>query len=83
MTNSKKLIARVQPEELENGKQPYPFFIFEDGTIGRQDFWKGTPERLLGFSDEPYTQEVNFFFDEFMPYVEKEYRIKDKNVTAQ
>lgn len=28
---------------------PYPYHIEDDGTVGRQDFWKGKPARLLGF----------------------------------
>lgn len=28
---------------------PYPFVVQPDGSIDGQDFWKGEPERLLGF----------------------------------
>lgn len=29
---------------------PYPFFIEENGNVGRQDFWRGKPLRLQGFN---------------------------------
>lgn len=28
---------------------PYPWHIENDGAVGRQDFWHGTPSRLVGF----------------------------------
>jgi hypothetical protein len=28
---------------------PYPFHVEPDGSIARQDFWRGEPLRLLGF----------------------------------
>lgn len=40
----------VQPRELDNGTLPYPFFIDETGLVGRQDFWKGKPYKLMGFN---------------------------------
>lgn len=31
-------------------EMPYPFHITDElGAVGRQDFWKGEPARLLGF----------------------------------
>lgn len=29
---------------------PYPFFVGEDGKVGRQDFWKGKPYRFIGLA---------------------------------
>lgn len=29
---------------------PYPFFIDLKGMVGRQDFWKGKPLKLIGFN---------------------------------
>jgi hypothetical protein len=29
---------------------PYPYFINQKGMVGRQDFWKGKPFKLIGFS---------------------------------
>lgn len=30
-------------------KLPYPFFVNEDGNVGRQDFWRGAIVRVIGF----------------------------------
>jgi len=46
----KKKTIGIQPEEKENGTLPYPYFINEKGFVGRQDFWKGNPYKLIGFS---------------------------------
>ena len=41
---------RIQPESRPNMTLPYPYFIDEKGNVGRQDFWKGNPKKLIGFS---------------------------------
>lgn len=46
---------RIQPREREDGTLPYPFFINADGNVGRQDFWKGRPLKLVGFNGKPNT----------------------------
>jgi hypothetical protein len=35
------------------GPTPYPYIISEKGFVGRQKFWKGTPQKLLGFHSTP------------------------------
>jgi len=47
--------VRIQPEMQKDGTLPYPYFIFADGKIGRQDFWRGHPEELVGFNPKPKT----------------------------
>jgi hypothetical protein len=44
---------------------PYPFHIDDDGSVLRQDFWRGEPARLLGFQS---TQEhrVDLFAHEWL-----------------
>lgn len=32
---------------------PCPFHIEDDGSVARQDFWRGEPLRLLGFQEKP------------------------------
>lgn len=57
----------LQPSEytdqIRNGhemtKLPYPFFVHEDGSIGRQDFWNGRFARVVGFASDLAVQEVN------------------------
>lgn len=60
-----KLIARLQPAELANFTQPYPYFISEDGLVGYKELWQGNPHKLAGFSDTPKVGEVNLSFEEF------------------
>lgn len=68
----------IQPEQREDGVLPYPFHIqAEDtdeiprGAIGRQDFWHGKPERLVGFVADPETQQVDLFPRDFFAEPEK------------
>lgn len=50
-------ILRVQPaayvDQIIDGheltKQPYPYFVEEDGSVQYQDFWQGTVKRVVGF----------------------------------
>lgn len=44
-------VLKVQARTLPGGVLPYPFFI-DDHTflVGRQDFWKGKPHSLVGFT---------------------------------
>lgn len=49
--------------------QPYPYHIGgADGAVGRQDFWNGEPERLLGFQAKRRVQVIDLtaamFWDE-------------------
>jgi hypothetical protein len=56
----------IQPE-TRNGVMPYPYFVIEsDGAIGRQDYWKGRPTKLIGFSDEAGTAAVELSFEAFV-----------------
>jgi hypothetical protein len=60
-------ILRVQPAEhtgqitadgRELTKQPYPFFVDEDGLVGRQDFWRGEPRRIVGVAADSAIHEL-------------------------
>ena len=45
-----KTIITIQPKMRKNKTLPYPYFIdAKDGKVGRQDFWKGEPWKLIGF----------------------------------
>lgn len=62
----KIIIIEIQPKELSNGTLPYPYFINKnDGKIGRQDYWKGNPYRLIGFNDEPKAGDISLSFSQF------------------
>lgn len=43
---------------------PYPYFIDKKGLVGRQDFWKGKPYKLLGFSFLPEAGDINIFLED-------------------
>lgn len=38
---------------------PYPYHIDPDGTVLRQDFWRGEPARLAGFQQHADVQHVD------------------------
>ncbi len=58
-------IVKIQPQEQENMTLPYPYFIYEKGIVGRQDFWKGKPAILLGFSFKPIAGTIELEFNDF------------------
>ena len=60
-----KFIARIQQKTHPDLTQPYPFFIEADGLVGRQEFWKGTPLKLLGFNNTTQEGEISLPFEEF------------------
>ena len=64
-------IARIQQKTGKDLKQPYPYFISEDGLVGRQDFWNGVPHRLLGFNNKPIPGEISLPFNEFKKDIQK------------
>lgn len=66
-----KFIARIQQEELADKTLPYPYFIDKGGLVGRQDFWKGRPYKLLGFHDKPVSGDIKLLFDEFKKDIKK------------
>ena len=56
---------KIQPKELKDFTLPYPYFIDKDGYVGRQDFWKGKPYKLLGFSKEAKAGKIELNFVSF------------------
>ena len=57
--------VKIQPRELKDLTLPYPYFVSSRGLIGRQDFWKGKPYKLLGFSAVPKAGSIDLMFSEF------------------
>ena len=55
----------IQPAEKVNGVLPYPYFINKNGLIGRQNFWRGNPYKLLGFSIKPIAGNIELEFKDF------------------
>lgn len=60
-------IISIQPESPAHDplKMPYPYHIERYGRVGRQDFWKGSPHHLVGFSKKPVAGTVDFDFEDF------------------
>jgi hypothetical protein len=67
-----KRLIRLQPSEYvdqmidghEMTKLPYPFYVYEDGTVGRQDFWQGDPSRVIGFQKSLSVQHVDLWWSD-------------------
>ena len=64
-------ILRVQPasridnltaDGQEMTQQPYPLFVSEDGSVGRQDFWDGRILRVVGFMRDLAVQQVDLWW---------------------
>jgi hypothetical protein len=64
-------ILRVQPApRIDNltadGREltqlPYPLFVSEDGSVGRQDFWNGRISRVVGFMRDLAVQQVDLWW---------------------
>jgi hypothetical protein len=43
---------------------PYPFHVSEDGSVQRQDFWRGNPAAVVGFQRDLRRQRVDVWWDE-------------------
>lgn len=70
MTGTRKIetgkrIIEIQPKKQKDDFRPYPYFIDENGLVGRQDFWHGYPERLLGFSIKKTAGKIDVPFEVF------------------
>jgi len=54
----------IQPVQT-GADLPYPFHVDEEGFIGRQEFWKGKPYKLVGFASRPIAGQMDVFFADF------------------
>lgn len=48
----------------EMTRLPYPFHVDEDGTVQRQDFWRGDPAAVVGFQRDLSVQRIDVWWDE-------------------
>ena len=62
---------KLQPTERADMTLPYPYFIGEDGGVGRQDFWKGNPAKLIGFSPTTKAGDFSLGVKKFMEEPQK------------
>ncbi len=56
----------IQPKALPDLTVPYPYWIDEDGSVGRQDFWQGTVTTLVGFQADATVQKVDLLCEVFL-----------------
>ena len=64
------LSIKIQPEERPDHTLPRPFFVYRDGKILEQKFWKGHPFKLLGFSEKPIAGDMQVMLKTFLFYPE-------------
>lgn len=61
------VVVVIQPEQQPGLTLPKPYFVDAEGMIGRQDYWKGAPTRLIGFQRDLAVMTVDLehglFFD--------------------
>lgn len=50
----------------EGTRLPYPFHCGEDGTVQRQDFWRGDPIKVIGFQNDRDIQQVDLWWSDFV-----------------
>jgi hypothetical protein len=49
------------------GVVPKPYHVWvADGTIARQDYWRGNPAQLIGFVGEAGKPDVDFLFEDWL-----------------
>ena len=59
-------IVTIQPATGPDHKQPHPFHILDDCSVGRQDVWRGTPGRLIGFTNRWDTGNVTLLAEDWL-----------------
>lgn len=67
-------LFRLQPaayaDQIKDGhemvKQPYPFYVRDDGRVTRQDFWRGDPALVVGFARDLAVHEVSLWWESAM-----------------
>jgi len=59
----KKII--IQPRNTPEGVKPHPYLIHEDGKVGEQKHWKGSPFELVGFAEKPVPGEMKINLGDF------------------
>lgn len=55
-------IWAIGDELVEGTKLPYPFHVTEDGSIERQDFWRGDVYKVIGFTTSPERRRIDLYW---------------------
>jgi len=64
-------MIKLQPKNQSKTVKSYPYFIYEDGSVGDQDIWQGKPDYLLGFSKKPVAGKMELMMRDFWKEPEK------------
>lgn len=48
----------------ERTQLPYPFHVEQDGSVLRQDFWRGDPKRVVGFQRDLAKQQIDLYWSD-------------------
>lgn len=55
----------IADDGTEMTQRPYPFHVDADtGDVGRQDFWRGDPARVIGFTSRPERQQIDLWWED-------------------
>jgi hypothetical protein len=57
-------VVTIQPRQTGD-KLPIPYHINENGTVRRQEYWKGDPAQLAGFMRRINVHEVDLTHEDF------------------
>lgn len=66
MASQSVRVVTIQQEQRTDGVLPYPFHVDEFGFVGRQDFWRGDPIRLVGFVEDSDSFDVALDVEDFL-----------------
>lgn len=57
-------VDHLTEDGTELTQLPYPFHVDAKGDIQRQDFWRGNPAKVIGFTNDPAVQRVDLWWDD-------------------
>jgi hypothetical protein len=66
-----KTLITIQPGMAADFSLPYPFHVFDDGRIDRQDFWRGKMFRVIGFQTYFERMTIDLFWRDIVEEPER------------
>ncbi len=58
------VVDHITPDGTELTRLPYPYHVAEDGSVQRQDFWRGEPSAIVGFQRRVDVQSVDLYWED-------------------
>lgn len=55
-------VDHITDDGHEMTQLPYPFYVAEDGSVERQDFWRGDPAAVVGFQKDLAVQQIDLWW---------------------